>query len=142
MTRIDFHSNVPDKLAYTCRLVRKALRHASQCVILSGDARQMAELDQALWTFSATDFLPHVAAGSELAAMTPVILACDPAIELPHHQVLINVSRTVPPHFARFERLIEIVSSEPDDVAAGRERFTFYKKRGYALEHRVAETAA
>ena len=24
MTRVDFHSNVPGKLAYACRLVRKA----------------------------------------------------------------------------------------------------------------------
>ena len=24
MTRIDFHTNVPDKIAYACRLVRKA----------------------------------------------------------------------------------------------------------------------
>ncbi|MCX7218374.1 MAG: DNA polymerase III subunit chi, partial [Burkholderiales bacterium] len=24
MTRIDFHSNVADKISYTCRLIRKA----------------------------------------------------------------------------------------------------------------------
>ncbi|HEY5801970.1 MAG TPA: DNA polymerase III subunit chi [Burkholderiaceae bacterium] len=142
MTRIDFHSNVPDKLDYTCRLVRKAYNNAAQCVILAEDAAQMAQLDEALWTFSKLDFIPHVAAGSELAPVTPVIVCADALAELPHHQVLINLTGSTPPHFARFERLLEIVSTEAADVAAGRERYAFYKRRGYPLEHRVYQSAA
>ena len=73
MTRIDFHTNIPDKIGYTCRLVRKA-RGADQKVVVYADRAQLSALDQALWTFSEQDFLPHVMAGDELASLTPVIL--------------------------------------------------------------------
>src|SRR5450830_1020827 len=120
MTRIDFHSNVADSLNYTCRLVRKA--RAAQCriVLLSRDAEQQAALDEALWTFSATDFLPHVTALHPDAAATPVILAADDEAALPHHHVLINLSGRTPAHFARFERMFEIISADDQDKIAGR----------------------
>lgn len=139
MTRIDFHSNVPDKLAYACRLVRKARAANCQIVLLTSDAKDLATLDEALWTFSELDFLPHVAANDPLAANTPVILTDSEAAELPHHQILINLSNSTPAHFARFERMFEIISSDDADKTAGRERYRFYQQRGYPLTHFVAE---
>lgn len=139
MTRIDFHSNVPNKLAYACRLVRKA--RAAQCkiVLLGKDRNELAQLDQLLWSFSEQDFLPHVHAGDPLAAQTPVILTDSEAVDLPHHHVLINLSGTTPEHFARFERMFEIISSDEADKTAGRDRYRFYKERGYPLSHFVAD---
>ncbi len=139
MTRIDFHSKVPDKISYTCRLVRKACAADMKVVVFSDDHGQLAALDDALWTFSEQDFLPHVHAADELAAMTPVVLTHDAGDELPHHQVLINLSRETPTHFARFERLFEIVSTDEDDLLAGRERYRQYQQRGYPLTHFMAE---
>jgi DNA polymerase-3 subunit chi len=137
MTRIDFHSNVPDKIAYACRLVRKA--RAANCLIVmfTDDRRQLAALDEALWTFSDLDFVPHVMADNTLAAQTPVILSASDTADLPHHQILVNLSTAAPAHFARFERLFEIVSSEDADKSAGRERYRFYQQRGYPLTHFV-----
>jgi DNA polymerase-3 subunit chi len=139
MTRIDFHSNVPNKIAYACRLVRKA--RAAQCkiVLLGRDRNELTQLDQMLWSFSEQDFIPHVHAGDPLAAQTPVILTDSEAVELPHHHVLINLSGNTPEHFARFERMFEIISSDEADKAAGRDRYRFYKERGYPLSHFVAD---
>lgn len=141
MTRIDFHSNVPDKIAYACRLVRKA--RAAQCkiVMLTADRDQLAVLDEALWTFSELDFLPHVSADNALAAQTSVILCDSDTTDLPHHQILINLSSRTPAHFARFERMFEIISSDEADRLEGRERYRLYKERGYPLTHFVAEKA-
>ena len=140
MTRIDFHSNVPDKISYACRLVRKARRAAnSRLVLFTDDRSQLAALDEALWTFSEQDFLPHVMAGDPLAAQTPVLLSHSETVDLPHHQVLINLSNTTPAHFASFERMIEIVAADDTDKLAGRERYRFYQQRGYPLTHFVAE---
>lgn len=141
MTRIDFHSNVPDKIAYACRLVRKARAADSRIVMLAGDAQQLNALDTALWTFSDQDFLPHVRADDPLAAQTPVLLTDSDEAEFPHHQVLINLTLRTPAQFARFERLLEIVSTEEADRLAGRERYRFYQQRGYPLNHFVAEKA-
>ncbi len=139
MTRVDFHSKVPDKVLYACRLVRKARAADMKVVVHLEDARQLNAFDEALWTFSEQDFLPHVSAGDALAAQTPIILTHDANDPLPHHQVLINLSQRTPEHFARFERLFEILSTDEEDLVSGRERYKQYQQRGYPLTHFVAE---
>ena len=139
MTRIDFHSNVTDCIAYACRLTRKARAADYRIVVLAQDNAQLRELDEALWRFSDLDFLPHVEAGDRLADRTSIILTDADSAELPHHQILINLSRKPPVHFARFERLFEIVSANDEDKLAARERYVFYKQRGYPLTHFDAE---
>jgi len=139
MTRVDFHSKVPDKLLYACRLIRKARTAGMKVVVYLQDAQQLSQFDQALWTFSEQDFIPHVVAGDELAAQTDVIMSCDANDELPHHQILVNLSTLTPDHFARFERMFEIVSTDEQDLTAGRGRYKHYQNRGYALTHFEAE---
>ncbi len=141
MTRIDFHSNVPDKLSYACRLVRKARGANCRIVVLTHDRAALMALDQQLWTFSEQDFLPHVLAGDPLAANTPVILTDSDDADLPHHQILINLSARTPANFARFERMFEIISAADADKIAGRERYRYYQQRGYPLTHYVADKA-
>ncbi|WP_394779162.1 DNA polymerase III subunit chi [Undibacterium sp.] len=139
MTRIDFHSNVPDKIAYACRLIRKARAAKCRIVVFDNDRAQLERLNQALWTFSEQDFLPHVMAGDPLAAQTPVVLSYSDDAEFPHHELLINLTSQTPGGFARFERMIELVSTSEQDTLSGRERYKFYQQRGYALTHSVAK---
>ncbi len=140
MTRIDFHSNIADKVGYVCRLVRKA-RAADARIVILAEAPQVTALDAALWNFSELDFIPHVRADDALAVHTPVLLGTGGmnVQTLPHHQILINLTDQTPPEFARFERLFEIVSVAPGDIASGRERYRFYQQRGYPLTHCVAD---
>jgi DNA polymerase-3 subunit chi len=138
MTRIDFHTNVPDKVAYACRLVRKAWSAGHRVVLMADDAEQLAELNAAMWNFSATDFLPHVLAGDALAAHTPIILADNDEAEMPHTDLLVNLSRRSPNIAGRFERMIEVISSDEDDAAAGRKRYVAYKQQDFPLTHFVA----
>lgn len=141
MTLIDFHTNISDKFSYTCRLVRKARGAQCQIVILTSNADDLATLDRALWTFSDHDFLPHVAANDPLAKQTPIILTSDETTVLPHHQVLINLSNRTPSHFARFERMFEIVTLGETEKNDSRERYRFYQQRGYQLSHSIAAKA-
>lgn len=133
MTRIDFHTNVGDALLYACRLARKAYQ-AGQPLVVVGDPGRLRLFDERLWTFSPLDFLPHCMADSALAARTPIVLTADLA-HAPHHQILLNLAPAVPPQFARFERLLEIVGDGEDELAAGRERYRFYRDRGYPLNN-------
>ncbi|KAF3999927.1 DNA polymerase III subunit chi [Glaciimonas immobilis] len=141
MTHIDFHTNIPDKFLYTCRLVRKARAAQRNIVILTSNVSDSGHLDRSLWTFSEYDFLPHVAAEDPLAAETPVILVHDQDVTLPHHQILINLSGKTPIHFARFERMFEIVTLDEIDKTNGRERYRYYQQRGYPLTHSIAANA-
>ncbi len=145
-TRIDFHSNVSEQLIYSCRLIRKALAAQCKVVVRHQDSEQQSQLDQLLWGFSDADFLPHVVVddnGSHpLAKHTPVLLCLHDQIypvALPHHQILLNLSTTVPANFAQFERLIEIVPQQTAATQAGRERYRFYQQQGYPLNHITAK---
>lgn len=133
MTRIDFHSNVGDALLYACRLVRKAYQAGQPTIVLAEPARLRA-FDEQLWTFSPLDFVPHCMADSTLAAQTPIVLATN-LDQVPHYQVLLNLGAEVPAQFARFERLLEVVGNAHDELIAGRERYRFYRDRGYALNN-------
>ena len=137
MTEVEFHFNVGDKLEYSCRLLRKA--HAGGAKLLvTADPVMLAQLDQMLWTLSATEFLPHCRSDAPPAtlALSPIVLAAsalEPVLEGRATGVLVNLGQDVPPGFESFERFIEIVSSAPDDRQAGRQRWNHYKQRGYAL---------
>ncbi len=134
MTRIDFHFNAAGKLNYTCRLARKALTQGSRMVIFSSERKVLAELDRELWTFSTLDFLPHCFLEDPLSPHTPIVLSHDLA-EPPHYDVLINIDQQRPEFFSRFGRVIEIVGTEDGDRLAARERWKYYRDRGYALTH-------
>ena len=139
MTQIDFRSNVADKISYACVLVRKARTANCNVVLFAEDPSLLRTIDELLWTFSEQEFLPHVMAEDPNAAHTPILLTSDDSAALPHRQVLINLSPRMPACFAQFERLFEIVSTDAEDVAAGRERYRYYQQRGYPLTHIVSE---
>jgi DNA polymerase-3 subunit chi len=138
MTRIDFHTNIPDKVTYACRLARKAYAAQGKVVLLADSAEQAAQLNEALWTIGDTDFIPHVLASDPLAGETPVVVADSDEAELPHHDMLVNLTRRTPANFARFARVFEIISTDEEDAAAGRKRYVAYKQQAYPLTHFVA----
>jgi len=134
MTEIAFHFNAPDKLAYACRLLRKAVAGGARAVV-SGPDDMLARLDQQLWTFSALDFVPHCMLGSSperVLAASPVVLAVD-VLQAPALPVLVNLADLVPAGFERFERLIEVVSNDEEDRALARGRWKHYVARGYTI---------
>lgn len=141
MTNIEFRTHIADKIHYTCRWVRKALANSSDCrvVIYATDRNLLNRLDDTLWTFSDSDFLPHAVLGDRHAARCPVILTSSDTDELPHSQILLNLSPGHPGFYAQFERLLELVSTDPADTEAGRQRYVHYRERGYTLHHETAK---
>ena len=143
MTEVQFHVKVADRVGYSCRLLRKALRLARKGVAVIGAADLLAELDRYLWVFEEYEFLPHVrlrageAAGS-VHQRTPVWLV-DDAGAAAHLPVLVNLGIEPPAGFESFERLVEIVSADEHELAAGRRRWKHYVARGYAVNLHEAQ---
>ena len=133
MTEVAFHFNAPDSLSYACRLLRKAVGSGAK-VVVTGPPDTLRELDALLWTFSATDFVPHCLADSEahVLAASPVVLATSIA-STAHQQVLLNLGCLVPEGFDRFERVIELVGQDEQDRQLARARWKQYTDRGYAI---------
>ena len=142
MTEVTFHFNVPDRLAYACRLLRKATRLGAK-VAVTAPGETLGALDRALWTFEPNEFVPHVRlpAGGVVAPRlrpTPIWLV-DRVADAPDQDVLLNLGAQTPPGFESFARVIELVSMGDDDRQAGRERWKHYTTRGYAItRHEVS----
>jgi DNA polymerase-3 subunit chi len=134
MTEIDFYSGGGDRLRTACRLVAKAVQKGCKVMVYSSDMSMIEQLDKMLWTFSATDFIPHCRAEDKLSEITPVILS-HTAQRLPHDDVLLNLDMENPSFFSRFHRLIEIAGSTAEDTQAARKRYRFYQDRGYEIRH-------
>lgn len=142
MTEVDFHFNVPDRLAYSCRLLRKASRQGAG-VAVAGPAAVLDALDRLLWTFEDTEFVPHLRLGAEARVpprlqSTPVWLV-DAAQQASHLPVLLNLNEQPADGFESFARLIEVVGSDPVEREAARRRWRHYASRGYSIKaHEVA----
>ena len=134
MTKVDFYTGSKDKLRIACQLSHKAMQNGVRTVISAPDAATGDALDKLLWLYPATAFIPHCRSDAEEAAQTPVLLNVV-AEKFPHHDLLISLHSDCLPYFSRFERVIEIVGTDEEDSRMGRERYKFYKDRGYELSH-------
>ena len=148
MARIDFHSNVADKLEYACRLTRKIWSGTPEGqpvrnIVMVGEKADLKKLDELLWTFSNTDFLPHCFIDDELATETPIVLSADFASSvlssLPHADVMIHLGIQMPQDVAalvaRFPRIVEVVTVDETERLAGRERYKAYRDLGHELHN-------
>jgi DNA polymerase-3 subunit chi len=132
MTSVDFYFNAADKLQIACRLAGKALAQGRTLLVYAPEGDTASRIDKLLWTWPATGFVPHCAPHDPLAPETSVLIAADDATPK-RCDVLLNLGAGCPPHFERFERLLEVVGADEAERAAGRERYRFYKSRGYAI---------
>ena len=130
MTTIDFYFNAPDRLQIACRLAGRAVAERKRLLVYAPDPDVATKLDRLMWTWPAIAFVPHCPVEDPLAPDTPVLIARGE--ETPAGcALLLNLSSQTPPHFARFERLFEIVDEAEREPA--RERYRVYRARGYAI---------
>jgi DNA polymerase-3 subunit chi len=134
MTKVDFYTSSPDKLRTACQLSHKAMQNGVRTVISAPDAAATEALDKLLWHYPATGFLPHCRSDAAEAEQMPVVLN-QGGDKFPHHELLISLHNECVPYFSRFERVIEIIGNDAEDSRLGRERFKFYRDRGYELRH-------
>lgn len=137
MTRIDFYilkTAAPlEGERFACRLAEKAYDQGHR-LYLHVPEEAASRLDELLWSFRAGSFVPHERLeGGEPDPDTPVHIGSGQTPG-PHDDVLINLAPEVPLFFSRFQRVAEIVAGDEAQRAAGRERYRFYRDRGYPLK--------
>lgn len=137
MTHIDFYlsnkntQDEPNRIA--CRLADKAFRMGHRIYIHAGDAETARHLDQLLWTFSAGSFVPHTMNLESGDNDTPVYIGHEQP-PTGFEDVLISLSNEMPSFFSRFERVAEVVGASDIDKQKARERYRYYRDRGYELQ--------
>jgi len=133
MTEVIFHFNVADKCDHLCRYARKAVAHARRVAVLA-DADLLQRIDQDMWALASTEFLTHCRtdASAAMQSASSVVL-CELAAKAPHQDILVNLAASVPEGFGQFLRLVELVGNDDEDRMASRQRWKFYRDRGYAV---------
>ena len=134
MTKVDFHTGVNDKLQTACVLSHKALQNGLRVLLHTPDESTAAMLDKMLWEIPPSAFIPHCRSTAAEASEMPVIIGHHPE-PFPHSELLISLHSSCLPFFSRFERVIEIVGLDTEDARLGRERYGFYRERGYEMRH-------
>jgi DNA polymerase III subunit chi len=136
MTQVDFYvlkeRASGNRYTLACRLSEKIYHQGRRIFIHTGSEEETRHLDRLLWTFRQGSFVPHGIDGSCDPTVNPVIIGHNTNND-EEHDVLINLAGAVPGFFSRFERVAEIIDKEPQVIADGRDRFRFYRDRGYPL---------
>jgi DNA polymerase III subunit chi len=134
LTQVFFYHGASDKIAAACALLGGAYAKKKQMLVFAPEKEVADSVDRSLWVQSALGFIPHCRADSPLAAETPILIT-DNLDKLPQDERLMNLSQVIPPGFARFQSLIEVVGREESDRDSARERVKFYKDRGYEVRY-------
>jgi len=134
VTKVDFYTGSTDKLRTACQLSHKAIQSGLRAVISVPDAVTAEALDKLLWHYPAVAFIPHCFSDSSEAEQVPVLLNHG-GDKFPHHDLMISLHSECLPFFSRFDRVIEIISNDAEDSRLGRDRYKFYRDRGYELRH-------
>ncbi len=132
MTKVLFFHGAGDRLQAAVAWLSDSYRQHKPVLVYAPDPVIAERLDRLLWTHPSTGFLPHARTDDPLARETPVLIASH-LETLPQEECLLNLSNEVPPGFSRFSELVEIVSDGGDDRLPARDRFKFYRERGYDL---------
>lgn len=105
-------------------------------MVVLTDATLADTLDKELWTMAGTAFVPHCAQSAPpFVRNRSAIMICSEA-EVPETKatVLINLRDSVPVGFEGFDRVIEVVTTEPEVRALARERWKTYRAAGFEPE--------
>ena len=134
-----------DFLGFIADLSQTALNKSAQslCIIIE-DERLLNELDEALWSHTASSFIPHqrlhanhTPPSDKLSA--PVLLGS----YIPANFTGIVINTTARPvttfinatYNAKVSRILEIIKPDTVSVKSGRDKYKQYKSLGYALTH-------
>ncbi len=140
--QVDFYvlesSDELSRMRTVCRLADKVQRLGHKIFVLTEDSTQSKKLDDLMWTFSQSSFLPHA-----------IFDDCEPYQDqqpvLIHHQpvdteseVLINLQRQVA-NTDQYQRLVEIVNQDESIRNTGRNKYRAYKDKNYQIKtHKIA----
>ncbi len=140
MTRVDFYIIADEsdsaRLSVACRLAEKAHVHGHRVHVHTQSQAEAKNLDTFMWTYRGGGFVPHAMIDDDINTRfpdaAPILIGHDQEPR-PNTEILINLCTSVPDFFSRLDRVMEVVGGDAPTRATARERFKFYRDRGYDL---------
>jgi DNA polymerase-3 subunit chi len=129
--KVDFHildkANGQQSLLYACNIIEQAYTAGQQVFVQTGSKEEAQRLDNLLWTYSDTSFIPHsLYSPGDMTAVQIGYEATPPQLT----SLLVNLSTEMPAFYNQFSHIIEIVFSDPHVQQLARNRFRQYRDQG------------
>ncbi len=133
MTAVTFyHVKTPQqmgKLRLVCQLASTAYKKGHKVYVRARDDKQCDLLNQMLWTFAASSFVPHTSLTEDRdpdLEKFPVVIGAEHPPEK-FSDVLITLQDEIPSYAYRFQRVVEPVDADARDEARAKAKFAEYK---------------
>lgn len=148
MTKIDFYilgqKSRDNRFSLACRIADKAWQQGHRVLIHTNSEDESRHMDRLLWTYRDGSFIPHALCQEPSEKEDRVLVGHEHTLADGHgghcghgghdeNDVLINLANTQPDFFSRFNRVAECIDKDETIKASGRQRFRYYKERGYPL---------
>ena len=120
-----FEKSPERQVESTCRLCRKILRQQAARIWLHCPNPELQQtLDEHLWSFDASSFIPH-------GIDAPTAQVCISA-QLPTENdwIVFNFNSQALEAYAKFSHIIEIIENHEEAKVLGREKFKQYRRLG------------
>lgn len=134
--RVDFYllnDNEPEAVwLVACRLLEKAYQRGHRVFVYCESKENAERLDELLWTYKDDSFIPHNLQGEGPEPPPPVQIGYG-AEPRGFNDILLNMAQTIPPYFARFRRIMEVVAANDAAKEISRSHYRDYRSRQYDL---------
>ena len=118
---------------FACKLAEKGFRLGTCSVIYTESEAHSKSMDDLLWTFRNTSFVPHQIYNGQSPVNDRQIFICTGFLPALESMTVINLAPLCPKEFERCARILEIVGSDDNAKQAGRQRYRHYQQAGAKL---------
>ena len=123
---------------FCCQLADKVVKMGKPVFVMTNDETETRLMDDVMWSFSDSSFVPHDTQGNTVDTDTPVIIGHQ--IPAGGRYLLINLTDKIPGNLLEYERIAEIINDEPQILHQGRARYSSYKNDAYPLHYHEITT--
>ncbi|WP_297895133.1 DNA polymerase III subunit chi [Shewanella sp.] len=116
-----------------CHVAQQAFIKQQSVYIHCQNKEVAFEIDELLWQFEPSAFVPHNLKGEGPVTGSPVEIGFDRLGANKSRQLLINLADQVPPFAVNFGQIIDFVANDQQHKAVARERYRQYRDLGVEL---------
>ncbi|MCG9695844.1 DNA polymerase III subunit chi [Shewanella sp. Isolate11] len=116
-----------------CQIAQQAFTGHQLVYIHCQDQQQAYAIDEILWQFEPTAFVPHNLKGEGPIGGAPVEIGFDKLGPNKNRQLLINLADQAPQFAVNFGQIIDFVANDAAKKAIARDRYRQYRDLGIAL---------
>ncbi|MCL1079759.1 DNA polymerase III subunit chi [Parashewanella spongiae] len=124
---------------FACQLAHFYYEKQLRIYVHCGNRTDAHQIDELLWRFEASAFVPHNLKGSGPQGGSPVEIGYDPQGPQQIRHLLINLADQAPAFAVNFSQIIDFVAADDVKKTLARERYRQY--RGMSIELQTQDLA-